>query len=179
MQRKVLKTVPARTCADLYRLSATVKYLGVLSTDTIVVEEIKRIIAASSVKEDFNGWPDKKLSRWFFDHFLRARGRLSTCNQRREELIKANVMKVQMEENLKLQQLHFYQQVAAVMIDRLEKQAVLTQSTQEVEMSNRPEQDKLGGKELKPARPEASTTEHDANVPDSENGENEDPSSQS
>ena len=179
MQRKVLKTLPARTCSDLYRLSATVKYYGVRSSDTIVIEDIKRIIAASPAKEDFKGWPDKKLSRWFFDHFLRARGRLSTCNQRREELIRANVVKVQMEENLKLQQLHFYQQVAAVMIDRLEKQAVLSQSTQEVGMSNRPERDKLEGKELKPARPEASTTDSDANEPDSENGENKDPSSQS
>ena len=133
MKRKVLKTLPARTYTALHRLSATVKLHGLSCYDAIVTADIRQIVEACPAKDDFVGWPDKKLSRWFFDHFLRVRARTNTSTKRRDELILANAKLARLEEeSLRIQRDNLYQQALqqASMMGMLTQQVLLSHNAQ-------------------------------------------------
>ena len=129
MQRKVLKTLPSRTYSSLYRLSATVKLHGLSIYDTLVMADLRQIVETCPAKNDFIGWTDKKLGKWFFDHFLRVKARSSSSRKRRDELIEAseNLARLE-EESLRLQAL---QRVA--MADILNQRMLLAHNAQCIE----------------------------------------------
>ena len=133
MKRKVLKTLPARTYTALHRLSVTVKLNGLSCYDAITTADIRRIVEASPEKDDFRDWSNKKLSKWFFDHFLRVRVRPTTATKRREQLILANEKLARLEEeSLRIQRDNLYQQALqqASMVGMLSQQMLLAHNAQ-------------------------------------------------
>ena len=90
MKRRSVKTLPSKMYGELYRLSTTAKLFGLRHSDTIIMNDLQRIIRESSVKDDFAGWTERKLSKWFFDHFFRPVPRRPSAKARREELFRAS-----------------------------------------------------------------------------------------
>ena len=90
MQRRTVRTLPSKMYGELYRLSTTAKLFGLRHSDTIIMNDLKRIIRESSVKDDFAGWTELKLSKWFFEHFFRPVPRRPSAKARREELFRAS-----------------------------------------------------------------------------------------
>ena len=182
MQRKVLKTLPARTYSALYRLAVTVKLHGLSSTDVIVKEDIRHIVETSPVKDDFIGWSDKKLARWFFDHFLRVNARSSASRKRRDALIEANERLVQLEEeSMRIQRDNLFQHALqqATMVGLLNQQMLLAQNAQYMEGLLRSGQIKLEVPDQGLTQPGVSDPDSNAQALDNELEEIKDHSSES
>ena len=130
MKRKVLKTLPVRTYSALYRLSTLVKSYGWTSYDKFVQAEIRRIVEECPAKEDFNGWTDKKLSRWFFEHFIRVRACSASAKKRKAELVEASEKLARMEEE-SFQRIQVMQRM--VMSDIVNQRLLLAQNAQCIE----------------------------------------------
>ena len=175
MQRKVLKTLPARTYSALYRLSALVKSHGWTSYDKFVQAEIRRIVEECPAKEDFNGWTDKKLSRWFFEHFFRVRANATSSRKRKAELVEAGEKLARMEEeSFRIQAL---QRVA--MADILNQRMLLAQNVQNFERWRSTEQRRLDGTDCRHTQPEMIDPDSNAHARDNELEETKDHSSES
>ena len=175
MKRRALKSLPARTYTDLYRLSVTVKIHGLSCFDTIVTADIRQIVEACPVKDDFIGWPDRKLSRWFFDHFLRKRARPTTSTKRRDELIAANEKLVRLEEeSLRIQAMQ-----QATLMDLLNQQKLAAQNALYIEGLLRSGQIKLEAPDQGLTQPGVSNPDRNAQARDNELGEVKDHSSES
>ena len=175
MKRRALKSLPARTYTALYRLSVTVKIHGLSSFDAIVTADIRQIVETCPVKDDFIGWPDRKLSRWFFDHFMRKRARPTTSTKRRDELIVANEKLARLEEeSLRIQRDNLHQQ--ATMMSLLNQNMLLAHNAQCIERLMSPGYVKLDVPDSR-LEPEVINPDSNARARDNELGEAKDPSS--
>ena len=176
MKRRALKSLPARTYTALYRLSVTVKIHGLSSFDAIVTADIRQIVETCPVKDDFIGWPDRKLSRWFFDHFMRKRARPTTSTKRRDELIVANEKLARLEEeSLRIQRDNLHQQ--ATMMSLLNQNMLLVHNAQCIERLMNPGYVRLDAPDSKLTQPEVINPDSNARARDNELGESKDPSS--
>ena len=176
MKRKVLKTLPVRTYSALYRLSTLVKSHGWTSYDKFVQAEIWRIVEESPAKDDFNGWTDKKISRWFFEHFFRVRANSTSSKKRKAELVEAGEKLARMEEE-SFQRLQVVQRMA--MADILNQRMLLAQNVQDFERWRSTEQRRLNGTDCRPTQPEMIDPDSDAHVRANELEETKDHSSES
>ena len=82
MLRKSPGTLPQRTFNEFHTLARACRVYGLRPFSEPVLVEIKRIVMRSSDRWDFLHWDDRKLSRWFFDHFVRAVPRHEVENRR-------------------------------------------------------------------------------------------------
>ena len=180
MKRKVLKTLPARTYTALHRLSEMVKLNGLSCYDTIITADIRRIVEASPEKDDFRDWSNKKLSKWFFDHFLRVRVRPTTATKRREQLILANEKLARLEEeSLRIQRDNLYQQALqqASMVGMLSQQMLLAHNAQCIEKLMSSGYVRLGIPDQGLTQPEVINPDSNTCARDHELGGTKDPSS--
>ena len=82
MQRKSPGSLPERTYIEFNALAAICRLHRLKPTSVPVISEIRKIILNSSDRADFVGWTDRRISRWFFDHFLRIIPRHQVRNRR-------------------------------------------------------------------------------------------------
>ena len=180
MKRKVLKTLPARTYTALHRLSEMVKLNGLSCYDKIITADIRRIVEASPEKEDFRDWPDRKLSKWFFDHFLRVRVRPTAATKRREQLVLAKEKLARLEEeSIRIQRDNLYQQALqqASMMGMLAQQMLLSHNAQCIEKLMSSGYVRLETPDQELIHPEVNTPDSNTCVHDRELGVTKDPSS--
>ena len=180
MKRRAFKTLPAQTYTALYRLSVTVKIHGLTSFDAVVTADIRQIVETCPVKDDFIGWPDRKLSRWFFDHFMRKRARPTTSTKRRDELIVANEKLARLEEeSLRIQRdnLHQHALQQATMVGLLNQNMLLAHNAQCIERLMSPGCVRLDVPDSRLTQPEVINPDSNARARDNELGESKDPSS--
>ena len=176
MKRKVLKTLPVRTYSALYRLSALVKSHEWTSYDKFVQAEIRRIVEECPAKDDFNGWTDKKISRWFFEHFFRVRGNSTSSKKRKAELVEAGEKLARMEEE-SFQRLQVMQRM--VMSDIVNRELLLAQNVQNFERLRSTESCKLESTDCRHTQPEMIDPDSNAHARANELEETKDHSSES
>ena len=175
MKRKVLKTLPVRTYSALYRLSTLVKSYGWTSYDKFVQAEIWRIVKESPAKDDFNGWTDKKISRWFFEHFFRVRANSTSSKKRKAELVEASEKLARMQaECIRLGVVQ-----RAVIEDMVDQRLLLAQNVEYFESWRSAEQRKPNVTDCRPTQPEMIDPDSDAHVRANELEETKDHSSES
>ena len=103
MKRRTVRTLPSKMYGELYRLASACKLYGLRHFDELVVNDLRRIINGYAVRDDFTGWKESKLCRWFFDHFLRPIPNRPVAKRRREELYQASERARKVEEAMLLQ----------------------------------------------------------------------------
>ena len=108
MKRKFLRNLPARTFGELYRLAALVKAYGLRHTEEIVMVDLRRIVKECPDHKDYEGWTDRRLRQWFFDHFLRPKPR-RTNRDSREELFWASERRRFLEQVIALRRAEYAQ----------------------------------------------------------------------
>ena len=68
--------------------------------------DLRRIIKECPDHKDFKGWTDRKLSQWFFDHFLRPKPRKANRDSR-EDLFWASERQRYLEQVIELRRAEY------------------------------------------------------------------------